>query len=418
MTAVTVPSRSGPLLVVLAVVAALVAGCSGSDETASTPDPQAETTADDGTTTEPAPAEVEVFEGSVEDFYVPPDPLPAGEPGDLIRTQVVDEAEDSTTVRIMYHSNDAQDRDRAVTGIATFPTAEAPSEGWPVVSTAHGTTGVASQCAPSRTTTEAPSWGIDGVWVMTDYIGMGPPGELHPYLSKPSEGNAVIDAVRAAGQIPDSGAGTRWLSVGHSQGGHGSLAAAELAAERAPELELVATVALAPGALLDRVYGGIDPIVTAILTMMATYSGTDEHPEIDPADYLTPEALAASEVFETDCLDGITEALIPVAIEGAFTADPRQTEPAKSLLVENDVGSVAVDGVPLYMASGTADDRVVIERVRDLFDELCASGQTTELEIVEGADHGSIIPATADRVTEFLQGALDGVEPVDSCPPG
>ncbi|HEU5150049.1 MAG TPA: lipase family protein [Iamia sp.] len=388
---------------------ALVAACSGGDEGTGA------ATTTTSTTEAEAEVEVEAFAGSVEDFYVVPDPLPAGEPGDLIRTQAIGEVDGRVTVRVMYHSEDAAGTDRAVTGVITYPTAEPPEGGWPVISTAHGTTGVAEQCALSRTATEAPDWGVEGVWAMTDYVGQGPVGELHPYLSKPSEGNAVIDAVRAARQLPDAGAGERWVSIGHSQGGHGALAAHELAAERAPELELVGTVALAPAAMLDRVYGGIDPIVTSILTMMATVSGATEHPDIDPADYLTPEALAAAEVFETGCLDEITEALIPVAASGAFTADPRETEPAAALVRENDVGEVAVDGVPVYLASGTIDDRVVIDRVRDLFDRMCAAGQVTELTVVEGADHGSIIPETGAAVAAFIEARLAGDEPTDTC---
>lgn len=396
-------------LALVAVV--LLAACSGGDDEAG----GTTTTTEASTTTTEAAAEVEVFEGPVEDFYVVPDPLPEGEPGDLIRTQEVGEADGLVTVRVMYHSQDAEERDRAVTGIVTYPSAEAPADGWPVISTAHGTTGIAEQCALSRTEAEAPGWGVEGVWAMTDYVGQGPVGELHAYLSKPSEGNAVIDIVRAARQIPEAGAGDRWVSIGHSQGGHGALSAHELAADRAPELELVGTVALSPAAMLDKVYGGIDPIVTTILTMMATIGGATEHPEIVPADYLTPEALAASEVFETGCLDEITEALIPVAAAGAFTADPRETEPAAALVRENDVGEVAVEGVPVYLASGTVDDRVVIDRVRDLFDRMCEAGQVTELTVVEGADHGSILPATADAVTAFVEARLAGEEPTDSC---
>jgi acetyl esterase/lipase len=357
----------------------------------------------------------EVFTGSVDDFYAVPDPLPRGRPGDLIRIQEIGTAGGRTSVRVMYHSNDATGRDRAVTGVVTYPTAAPPRGGWPVVSTAHGTTGLASVCAPSRTAREAPGWGVDGVGVMTDYVGLGPVGELHPYLSKPAEGNAVIDAVRAARRLDGTHAGRRWVAVGHSQGGHGALAAHELAKRRAPELDLVATVALAPGAMLERVYGGIDPIVTGVLTIMGAVGGAGEHPDVDVRDYLTPRALEAAKVVETGCLDEITAALVPVVVAGAFVADPRQTEPARSIILANDVGGTAVRGVPLYVASGTADDRVVIDRVRDLFARLCAAGQVTELQVVEGADHGSIIPATAGRVTSFLEDALQGREPVDSC---
>lgn len=404
------PRRRSALLAAVALVAAVAGGCSDGDDGSSDASPSA-------TSTEAAPtAAPAVFDGPVEDFYVPPDPLPDGEPGDLLRTQVVGTEGEVETVRIMYLSQDATEALRAVTGVATYPDGPAPDGGRTVVSTGHGTTGIASQCAPSRAGGAAPTWGLDDVVaVQTDYVGLGPPGELHPYLSKPSEGNAVIDAVRAVGQLPEAGAGDRWVAAGHSQGGHGALAAMELGPARAPELDLVATVALSPAALFDRVYGGIDPVVTTILTMMGMYGGRSEHPEIDLADHLTDEALAAAEVFETECLDGITEALVPVALGGAFTADPRRTEPTRSILLANDVGGTAVEGVPLYLASGTADDRVVIERVRDLFDRLCASAQTTELQVVEGADHGSIIPATADRVTSFLETALAGDPPVDSC---
>jgi Secretory lipase len=104
-------------------------------------------------------------------------------------------------------------------------------------------------------------------------------------------------------------------------------------------------------------------------------------------------------------------------ISGAFVADPRQTEPARSLVRQNDVGGVAVDGVPALVASGTVDDRVVIERVRDLFVRMCAAGQVTELHVIEGADHGSILPATADLVSGWIEARLAGDGTTDSCPP-
>ncbi len=389
------------------------ASCSGdADDSAATSDEPTTSDALDRAGDASGPEE---FAGGLEEFYVPPDPLPTGSPGDLLRVQRIGSTGGRTTSRVMYLSEDAGGNPRAVTGVVTHPDGDPPRGGWPVVSTAHGTTGVAGICAPSRDGRPAADWGVEGVHVATDYVGMGPVGEIHPYLSKPSEGNAVIDAVTAVRQLPDAHAGTRWISIGHSQGGHGALSAHELAATRAPELELVGTVALAPAAMLDRVYGGIDPIVTSILTMMALRGGATEHPEIDPADYLTPEALAASEVVESACLDEITDALIPVAAAGAFRADPRTTEPAAGLLKDNDVGSIAVDGVPVLLASGTLDDRVVIERVRDLYDSMCTAGQVTELHVIDGADHGSVLPATAELVSSWIRARLDGAAPVDSC---
>ena len=357
----------------------------------------------------------EQFSGPDEDFYVVPDPLPEGEPGELIRVQELGEADGQRSVRVMYHSRDAQDADRAVTGVITFPTGEAPEDGWPVTSWAHGTTGLAAPCAPSRWLTSAPDFGVEGVLAATDYVGLGPVGEVHPYLSKPSEGNAVIDIVRAARVLPDAHAGEQWISIGHSQGGHGSLSAHELADEHAPELELVGTVSWAPASDFTRTFGGIDDIVARIVGTMGLYGAAAEHPEIDPDDYVSPEVAAQAEVITGQCLDQVQEVLVPYAVTAPYWAeDPTATAPARDVLAANEVGDVAVDA-PLLLVSGTADDRVVIDRVRSLFDRLCMAGQVTELVVVEGATHGDIIPKTQDQVTAWMEARLAGDDPVDSC---
>lgn len=405
--------KPGRVAAALATTVVLLgAGACSSDDNDSASSPEKTTT----TVAEPTPFTEAPFAGSDEEFYLPPDPLPEGEPGELIRVMDMGESGGTATVKVMYHSRDAEDRDLAVTGLATYPTGEAPEDGWPVVATAPGTTGLAPQCGLSRSGGEAPDWGVEGVSVRTDYIGLGTEGgPLHPYFSKPSEGHSVIDAVRAARQLPDAHAGDRWLSVGHSQGGHGALSASELAEDYAPELDLVATLALSPAALFEDVYGGIDPIVTGILTAMSLYGGAGEHPEIKLEDYVTPELDEASEVFETGCLPEITDKLIPLSAGGQlFTNDPRDTDPANSILLENDVGEVVVDA-PLFLVSGTTDDRVVIDRVRDLYARLCETGQVTELLIVDDATHDSIIPETSKQTSAWLNDRLDGDPPTNSC---
>lgn len=367
-----------------------------------------------------APAQVpERFTGTVAEFYVVPDPLPPGDPGDLIRVQDVASDGGTATVRIMYHSRDAQDRDRAVTGLVTYPTAPPPDGGWPVVSHANGTVGLASVCALSRAGRPVSTVGVAGVGVASDYIGMGPVGETHPYLSRPSEGHSVIDAVRAARNLTEAGAGARWLAIGGSQGGHGAMSAHELGGTYAPELDLLGTVSLAPAAMFERTYGGIDDIVSRIVTAMGLYGGATEHPEIDPADYASPElAAAAAEVFPDQCLGDIITTLTPLALSDAFFAhDPRTTEPARSVMLANDVGHVAADA-PLLLVSGTADQRVVIERARDLYDRLCTTGQVTEYTEYPGATHDDIGAHAGPQIVDWLADRLAGVAPIDSCDSG
>lgn len=94
------------------------------------------------------------------EFYTPPDPLPAGQPGDLIRTEpsrlVLEPSGElgayvATGTRIMYRSTDARGNPTAITGTYFEPDNPWPGEGpRPLISFAVGTYGQGDQCAPSR----------------------------------------------------------------------------------------------------------------------------------------------------------------------------------------------------------------------------------------------------------------------------
>ena len=59
-------------------------------------------------TSHPASAALppDLWAGTTADFYVVPDPLPAGQPGDIIRLQLISQTGGATTLRVMYHSRD------------------------------------------------------------------------------------------------------------------------------------------------------------------------------------------------------------------------------------------------------------------------------------------------------------------------
>src|SRR5215211_2360071 len=61
------------------------------------------------------------------DFYDAPKPLPPRFPGTVIWAEKIPAAEGYGALRVMYHSRDAQLRDRAVTGTIYYPTAPPPS---------------------------------------------------------------------------------------------------------------------------------------------------------------------------------------------------------------------------------------------------------------------------------------------------
>lgn len=362
-----------------------------------------------------ATAQFEWFDGSVDDFYVVPDPLPHGEPGELIRVQEVSATATHATVRIMYHSRDGMNRDRAVTGMLTYPLGDAPQEGWPVISHAHGTTGLGSKCAPSRAGRAVWNWNLPVVAVESDYIGMGPVGEVHAYMSRASEGNSVIDAVRAARNLEAAEASTRWLTVGGSQGGHGAQSAHELAAVQAPELELLGTVSMAPAAMFLRTYGPLDSLVHRVVGAMGVVGVSTEHPDLDPVDYASPAGLRALEASETECTSEITLNVLSVPVDGFYDRDPMATEPARSIINGNDVGHYRADA-PLLLVQGTADITVTPERTRDLYARLCANGQATEYVEVQGADHGNVGSVYSDEIRAWMVARLAGEPATSTCP--
>ncbi len=362
----------------------------------------------------PAAPPPEQYDGPDDDFYVVPDPLPPGEPGRLIRVQDLGESDGYAHLRVMYHSRDARDRDRAVTGIISHPTAEAPAGGWPVVALAHGTTGLGSRCAPSRFQTTAPGFGLDGVRVATDYVGLGPVGEVHPYLSGLSEARPVLDIIRAARHLPDAHAGPRWVAVGHSQGGHAALFTHEIAGDYAPELEHLGTVVSAPAAVLDRRFGPDDEVVPRMVALMALYGMAQDNPGIDPDDYAGEQLRARSEIVTTGCTQDVIDNFVAIPPDELYDLDPMDDPEARAVVMANDPGQVATD-VPMLLLYGDLDWWVVPDRVRFLFGRLCDVGQQTELVSVPTGDHGNLLDEAAPTVTGWLQDRLTGEAAPDSC---
>ncbi len=135
-------TRVGRVGAVALISVLVLAGAACSSDTATT----GATAATTGPTTEattPVPAGLPAF-------YGVPDPLPPGEPGDVIAKEQVDVAGvDGTVWRVMYQSRSIAGDDIAVTGLVIVPDGPAPADGWPVVTWAHGTVGVADICAPS-----------------------------------------------------------------------------------------------------------------------------------------------------------------------------------------------------------------------------------------------------------------------------
>src|SRR3954452_6601726 len=89
-------------------------------------------------------------------FYTPPSPIPGHAHGDVIYFRPA-EANNYTTLAgasrnwlLLYRSHGVAGSPVADSGMIAFPRGRAPKGGWPVLAWAHGTTGLADKCAPTR----------------------------------------------------------------------------------------------------------------------------------------------------------------------------------------------------------------------------------------------------------------------------
>ena len=112
-----------------------------------------------------------------------PDPAPDVAPGTLLGSVPIAGGGPlgAKAYRVVYASRSISGAPIAVTGFAYVPPGLAPKGGWPVLSYAHGTVGLADRCAPSRKPGAAEQFiglsfvGLGMAVVATDYEGWAPP---------------------------------------------------------------------------------------------------------------------------------------------------------------------------------------------------------------------------------------------------
>jgi fermentation-respiration switch protein FrsA (DUF1100 family) len=406
--------RRTTALLALAVPLLLgVTACSSDDGS-----PSDDASAEQTTTTEPAgPTEVPASG----DLYALAEPLAPGEPGDVIAVQEVSvPTVDATVLRVLYHSQSIEGDDIAVSGIIVVPKGDPPAGGRPVLSWAHGTTGIADECAPSKDPEGsgiglvAPFLERGMVFVATDYEGLGTPGR-HPYIAGVSEGRGVLDIVRAAQALGDRvGASDEVVIWGHSQGGHAALFANQIAVDYAPDLQVVGTVAGAPPSQLPLIAAALKDSPFRFYLGMVAAGWEAAYPDADPADVLTPEGLSRLSVVDEGCSGELAAAWNDVPYDSLVKADPSTVEPWKSLLVENDPGFVVGES-PILIIHGEQDEQIPLVSSQLLLDRMCGIGQVVERRTYPGSHAGVIGPSMPDMLA-WIDGRLAGDEAPSSCP--
>jgi hypothetical protein len=371
--------------------------------------------------------------------------------GDVVHQEPYDDPplEDRDSVlgqawRAVYTSVSGVDGGRReVSGAFFVPRGNPPENGWPVVSLAHGTTGIGNNCGPSRQPDlmgYAPmiqSFLADKYAVaLTDYEGLGESGS-HPYLEPRTAAFNTIDAVRAIRAISAT-VSARWMAVGYSQGGQAVWAANELNSYYGNDLELQGSVSLAPAANL-----------TGVADLVSSGSLTDEqrarfplgivgfaryNPDLDADSFLhgsaeyfrklhshcePPEELTGSQSDNTP-LAPIPWRTVVDRLRDANDVKPSTPQDVATL--RDALRRVALPQRPLdkpmLVINGENDAQVLPDWVRTAVSRSCALGARIEYLQIPNAGHDDLVPKVADTMERWIADRFAGTPPPSNCPAG
>lgn len=384
--------------------------------------------------------------GSSDDGPAPTNP--SGTPTNNIQNPVVKvEAYTSTNLGtvaaessiLTYKMLGQSGQEVQATSLVFTPNTPPPVGGWPIVVWAHGTTGVADACAPSKAALADSTKDLISkllaagyVVVAPDYEGLGTPG-IHPFLNVKSEAFSITDAVVAARNYLSQRnllTSKKWLTIGHSQGGHAALGAAQYASRA--QLDYKGTVAVAPASNLGGILvDGETQVANAPIDIkIATYAQLDTYTALVTAGIRnTQPAFNYSQVFtsQISSIAAQAENLCSGPLYGAFyegmsnyakdhngTLDGfTRTQPnfmavqlVKTFLDKDSQPLQVKVTTPIIIYQGVADTTVPKVATDILISNATVVGTKINSYVTGNWDHGTVMSSNVDNIVGNVQSLL------------
>jgi Secretory lipase len=237
-------------------------------------------------------------------------------------------------LKVTYWTRDARGRRALSSGMVFVPKGRPPRGGWPVISWAHGTSGLADRCAPSRVGPALPqrdrpylaNWMREGYAVVaSDYAGLGTRG-LPAYLNGRSEAHNIVDIVKAA-RARVNGLARKWVVIGQSQGGGAAIYTARYASRFGGRgLDYRGAVGTGTPAYIENVIvalgPGFSPVGPATMAYFAytLASLRSVYPELGVNDVLTATGRRFLRLAERQCVFDFERSLRDAEVGSWFTA--------------------------------------------------------------------------------------------------
>lgn len=336
--------------------------------------------------------------------------------------RMVDTSLGVTGIRLLYTTSDEHDATITASAVLFVP-ASTSGAALPLVVWAHTELGVGQGCAPS-----VRGQAVGGLTQIQDLLsrgyavlapdnpGLGTPG-ASSLLIGVSEGRAILDGIRAVGQVAGVRLG-RAVIWGFSQGGHAALWAGQLAHDYAPEVSLAAVVADEPIA---------DPL--AVMTHLATVSSTDPlvdevlysyaqaYPDVQLGQYRSFAAAMAAREVATGCgvssLSGRTWQLLGGG-GSTWLQSPSQGPLAQRLAANQTAASLSV---PLLLVQGSEDEIVSAGLQRDGVRTRCKAGSVVDYRVLPGVGHANsaVDPQRRSEIVEWIADRMAGRAASNTC---
>ncbi|MDG3010361.1 lipase [Rhodococcus sp. D2-41] len=327
--------------------------------------------------------------------------------------------------RVTYWSTGPDGAPVQTTGAVYVPKGAPPAGGWPVLSWAHGTVGLAPDCAPSVAGPAARDRDMDylGTWmskgyaiVATDYAFVGNPGVM-PYLDGKVEAHNVVDMVKA-GRNLDSSLSNKWVVIGQSQGGGAAITTARYATEfGGPGLDYRGAVGTGVPAYIESIVAtfapGFPPVaLPAGMTAYGMYilAGLNvSHPELNVPSYLNATGKQWLQKASTMCLEPFENEIKGTVLSSLLTK-PLSSLNANGLL--SSYMGVPESGYdkPFLIGQGLKDTDIVMPATLLFGTRLVANHQPVTFKTYP-TDHSGTMAASLPDSVPFVQKLFAGQTP-------
>jgi pimeloyl-ACP methyl ester carboxylesterase len=363
-------------------------------------------------------------QAALEPFYTPPSPLPT-KPGTVIRMEPLGvDVPGATAYRILYVSQLPDATPAASGGMIFIPDSPAPAQGRPVVAWAHGTLGMGDACVPSRSANplqDTDNWldqmmSLGWVVVSTDYVGLGTPGPSL-YLIAQSEVRDVVNAVRAARSIPEAHAGNRYVTWGHSQGGHSSVWTGHLGAQYAPELTLLGVAAAAPALDLPMIMGAQwDTVAGWVIGPDVLESWPVYYPGLPIPGVVSEAGQDAATRLAGECIkESLLEGLARQTAGQHFFDENPLTGQQWSTAAKEQTPPPLPATMPVFIAQGTADEVVLPWPQAIVEDAWCKAGSAIDVLWMGGVGHMAAATTSGPSAVAWIADRFAGRPVLRTC---